>query len=557
MKNESESIKRYNLSDLLMNTRKFKDYLEYCKKKNLISEKKSLMEELIWNLQDKKISKNTLALTEYLNNCAFAIIFSDFEVELFFEIPHFNPDLQKNILFQTINYCYDRQKDLESYISTKFQYWILKMKNYNYSKIDGVKEYISDAELNESIVSLKKCVEQENFNKKEDNIKILHLKAVYELGVYYFYNNKYEEANKYFIFLEKNMKIYPEFQKYLYFNLISVTNLIKYINNKNDNNKIEKNSLNNQNLITLEDTNQIINEDYQKYKNELENSTKEIKDIIKSKEETKEKYENGMIKNLKISEYLFYMTFENINNYQKLNKFIIMLNNINNINEENIYIRYIKKEISYHLILFQILESLKENKKELPKLFIINLSNTIQQNTFTDSLSLSGMIHSSMINFESDYKMVYKYFNDFVEFFHEINTSNKEIINQIIFIARIMSVIYIIQDSKSKINSLGEKEIIINIEKELHTNIINIFLFWLEKDKNKNELKYIKYINIIYILINTLKIVDYLKIYKIIVLAVLEFLLNKKISKNKSSLNKIKENNKIILFNNINDYIKK
>ena len=557
MKNESESIKKYNLSDLLMNTRKFKDYLEYCKKKNLISEKKTLMEELIWNLQDKKISKNTLALTEYLNNCAFAIIFSDFEIELFFEIPHFNPDLQKNILFQTINYCYDRQKDLESYISTKFQYWILKMKNYNYSKIDGVKEYISDAELNESIVSLKKCVEQENFNKKEDNIKILHLKAVYELGVYYFYNNKYEEANKYFIFLEKNMKIYPEFQKYLYFNLISVTNLIKYINNKNDNNKIEKNSLNNQNIITLEDTNQIINEDYQKYKNEIENSTKEIKDIIKSKEETKEKYENGMIKNLKISEYLFYMTFENINNYQKLNKFIIMLNNINNINEENIYIRYIKKEISYHLILFQILESLKENKKELPKLFIINLSNTIQQNTFTDSLSLSGMIHSSMINFESDYKMVYKYFNDFVEFFHEINTSNKEIINQIIFIARIMSVIYIIQDSKSKINSLGEKEIIINIEKELHTNIINIFLFWLEKDKNKNELKYIKYINIIYILINTLKIVDYLKIYKIIVLAVLEFLLNKKISKNKSSLNKIKENNKIILFNNINDYIKK
>ena len=557
MKNESESIKKYNLSDLLMNTRKFKDYLEYCKKKNLISEKKTLMEELIWNLQDKKISKNTLALTEYLNNCAFAIIFSDFEIELFFEIPHFNPDLQKNILFQTINYCYDRQKDLESYISTKFQYWILKMKNYNYSKIDGVKEYISDAELNESIVSLKKCVEQENFNKKEDNIKILHLKAVYELGVYYFYNNKFEEANKYFIFLEKNMKIYPEFQKYLYFNLISVTNLIKYINNKNDNNKIEKNSLNNQNIINLEDTNQIINEDYQKYKNEIENSTKEIKDIIKSKEETKEKYENGMIKNLKISEYLFYMTFENINNYQKLNKFIIMLNNINNINEENIYIRYIKKEISYHLILFQILESLKENKKELPKLFIINLSNTIQQNTFTDSLSLSGMIHSSMINFESDYKMVYKYFNDFVEFFHEINTSNKEIINQIIFIARIMSVIYIIQDSKSKINSLGEKEIIINIEKELHTNIINIFLFWLEKDKNKNELKYIKYINIIYILINTLKIVDYLKIYKIIVLAVLEFLLNKKISKNKSSLNKIKENNKIILFNNINDYIKK
>ena len=40
MKNESESIKKYNLSDLLMNTRKFKDYLEYCKKKEFNIRKK-------------------------------------------------------------------------------------------------------------------------------------------------------------------------------------------------------------------------------------------------------------------------------------------------------------------------------------------------------------------------------------------------------------------------------------------------------------------------------------------------------------------------------------
>ena len=49
MKNDSETIKKYNLSDLLVNTRKFKDYLENLKKRNLISEKKSLMEELIPN----------------------------------------------------------------------------------------------------------------------------------------------------------------------------------------------------------------------------------------------------------------------------------------------------------------------------------------------------------------------------------------------------------------------------------------------------------------------------------------------------------------------------
>ena len=217
--------------------------------------------------------------------------------------------------------------------------------------------------------------------------------------------------------------------------------------------------------------------------------------------------------------------------------------------------KYIKKEITYHKVLFQIIELLINKNTELPKTFIINLSNIIQQNTFTDDLSLSGMIYSSLINFENDYKIIYKYFNDFVEFLSGIKTekNNKEIINQIIFIARIMSVIYIIIDSKSKINSLGEKEIIINIEKELHMNIFNIFLFWLEKDKEKNELKYAKYLNIIYILIETLKKTEYLKIYKIIVLGVLEYLLN---NKNIKSKNNSKDNNKSILINNINDYIK-
>ena len=560
MKNDSESIKKYNLSDLLVNTRKFKDYLDFCKKKNLLSEKKSLMEELIKNLQEKKISQNALALTEYLNNCAFAIIFSDFEVELFFEISHFNPDLQKNILFQTINYCYDRQKDLESYISTKFQYWILKMKNFNYSKIDAMKEAISPAEINESIESLKKCANQDIFNKSEDNVQILYLKAVYELGVYYYFNNNFEEANKYFTFIEKNIKNFQDKQKLFYFDASSISNMLKYINN-NKNIDTDTYPPRQENIFNLEDTNDIINEDYKKYKNEIDNIKQEnLMKIDNVQEEPKKEKFGGMLKYLKISQYLFHMTFENFSNYDKLKNYLTILNEIynkkvNNYKEENIYMKYIKKEINYHTILFQIIESLINKNAELPKNFIINLSNIIQQSTFTDDLSLSGMLHSSLINFEYDYKIIYKYFNDFVEFLNEIKTekNNKEIINQIIFIARIMSVIYIILDSKSKINSLGEKEIIINIEKELHVNIINIFLFWLEKDKEKDELKYDKYLNIIYILIETLKKVEYLKIYKIIVLAVLEYLIN---NKNIKFKNNSKDNNKSILINNINDYIK-
>ena len=559
MKNDSENIKKYNLSDLLVNTRKFKDYLDYCKKKNLISEKKALMEELILKLQDKKISQNTFALTEYLNNFAFTIIFSDFEVELFFQIEHFNPDLQKNILFQTINYCCDRQKDLESYISTKFQFWILKMKNYNYAKLDVIKNVISDAEINESIESLKKCLNQENFNKSEENVQILYLKAIYELGIYFYFNNKLDEANKHFIFLEKNMKNLPELQKFLYFDLSSISNILKYINQSNNTN-INKKIPDSDNLFELEDTDKIINEDYQKYKNEIIKINKEkiINNNNKNvQEETKSENQNsGMLKYLKISEYLIHMTFENINNYPSLKKYLSIFNEIFNkkvkiYKEENIYMKYIKKEFSYHSIIFQIIEAIINNNKELPNSFIINLSNTIQRNTFTDSLSLSGMIHSSLINFENDYKIIYKYFNDFVEFLNEINNgkNNKEIINQIIFVARIISVIYIIIDSKSKINSLEEKEIIINIENELHLNIINIFLFWLEKDKDNDELKYSQYINIIYILIETLKKIEHLKIYKIIILGVLEYIINKKNTKNKNNKN-------TLINNNINDYIK-
>lgn len=560
MKNDSESIKKYNLSDLLVNTRKFKDYLDLCKKKNLLSEKKSLMEELIKNLQEKKISQNALALPEYLNNCAFAIIFSDFEAELFFEIPHFNPDLQKNIFFQTINYCCDRQRDLESYISTKFQFWILKMKNSNFAKITEGREVVSDVEVQESIESLKKCANQDIFNKSEDNVQILYLKAVYELGVYYYFNNDFEEANKYFKFIDKNLKNFQDKQKLFYFDEKSISNLLKYINK---NNKIEEGMPPNpeKNIFELEDVSDIINEDYQKYKNEIENVKEEtiMKNTNELDESKKEKL-GGILKYLKISEYLFHLTFENFNNYDRLKNYLSILKEIpnkklNNYKEENIYVKYIKKEISYHSILFQIIESLINKSTELPESFIINLSNIIQQNNFTDDISLSGMIHSSLINFESSYKIIYKYFNDFVEFLNEIKSenNNKEIINQIVFIARIMSVIYIILDSKSKINSLGEKEIIINIEKELHVNIINIFLFWLENDKEKNELKYDKNLNIIYILIETMKKVEYLKIYKIIVLAVLEYLINNKNIKNK---NNSKDNNKSILINNINDYIK-
>ena len=583
MKTELENFRKYNLSDFLVNTKKFKDYLEYCKKKNLISEKKALIENIIKTLQDKKNSQNTNIITEYSNLCAFAIIFSDFEVELFFEIEHFNPDLQKNILFQTITYCYDRQKESQNYISSKFQYWILKMKNQNYVSLIETKDSISEAEIQESIESLKKCINQELFDHIEDNVKILYLKIIYELSIYYYFNNNYQESVKYLEFLEKNMKNNQDLLKSLYFDLPSITNLLKYLIKIIKKDNILKNSNKINNNIEIKDnynilysdgeiefnTNDIVNEDYNNYSKEIIKAKEEIKSNIDKKvnnslDEFNKKGHIGLLKYLKISEYLFHMTFDNINNYKELNKFVNKLKYYIEekttklkAKEETDYFEYLKKEILYHSILLQILDSMINNNNQLPQNFILNLSDLIVKNTFTDNLSLSGLIHSSIINFESEYKIIYRYFNKLVEFFKGTNSENcKEIINQTIFIARIISVFFIIIDSKAKINSLGEKEIIVNIEKDLHVNIINIFLFWLEKDtkntENNKDLKYPPSINIIYILIETLKILDFLKIYKIIVLGVLEFLLDKKHSKNNLDETMSEGNNN----DNINEYIK-
>ena len=169
MKSELEGFRKYNLQDYLVNVKKYKDYLDYCKKRNLTSEKKSLMESIIKAIQDKTLVQNRTLIENYINLAALEIIFSDFEIELFFEIKNFNPDLQNMILSQTINYNIDRQADSESYIRSKSQFWILKMENYNYISLNKMSN-ISEEEIKSSTESLKNYIKQENYDKSEDNV---------------------------------------------------------------------------------------------------------------------------------------------------------------------------------------------------------------------------------------------------------------------------------------------------------------------------------------------------------------------------------------------------
>ena len=253
--------------------------------------------------------------------------------------------------------------------------------------------------------------------------------------------------------------------------------------------------------IKIEDNNENNNENNYKIKSQelIENSSLEF--------------------NLKYSENLLFLTFENISYLKEANEFInLFKNHLNNLSTKNniskteeIEILNNKKELSYYSILLIILETFFNNENKLRKNFLKNLSKTILRNTLTDNLNISGLIHCLILNFKENFKGIYNYFNDFVEFFQSDLSKNKvETIKQIVLIARILSIFNLV---------LNEDKNEIIIENELYKNLITIFLFWLGIEKEKN---------ILYILIESLKIVDYLYILKIIYLGIVKFIIEKK-----------------------------
>ena len=496
----------------------------------MIDEKKYIMTKIVNVVNDKSNSKNQNIINEMTNLCILAIIFSDFEIELFFEINHFGPNFQKTILIQTLSFCCDRQKEQENYISLKYQFWILKM----YNKIittEKLNETLSNNEIEESLESLKKYIDKNIFEKSEEKFKILFLKIYYEIGIYFFYNNDFNNMKIAFDFLLNNIdKILNK--KKLYFDENNIKKLLKFCEiNKNemdidekeeeienydylekkynldlsnfdlDNNIIEKDFKTKMESIKIEDNNENNNENNYKIKSQelIENSSLEF--------------------NLKYSENLLFLTFENISYLKEANEFInLFKNHLNNLSTKNniskteeIEILNNKKELSYYSILLIILETFFNNENKLRKNFLKNLSKTILRNTLTDNLNISGLIHCLILNFKENFKGIYNYFNDFVEFFQSELSKNKvETIKQIVLIARILSIFNLV---------LNEDKNEIIIENELYKNLITIFLFWLGIEKEKN---------ILYILIESLKIVDYLYILKIIYLGIVKFIIEKK-----------------------------
>ena len=480
------------------------------------------MENLISTANDKSTANNQTIINDITSLCVLAVIFSDFEIEIFFDINNFSPNFQKTILFQTINFCCDRLKDQEKYIELKFQFWILKMMNKllaNNGEIE-TSSTISKEELIQSLDSLSKVVEQNYFNNSDDKQQCLIMKIAYELGLYYYYRGVNDKCEYNFNFLLNNLgKFSPQFQESkFYFKEDKIRKLLKYIRRDTNSMVIDDNiEMEVENEFDMK-SNFIVNEYVQITNQNVNENEINVDSISVNLIEY-----SSLQENLMKSQNLITLSLKNENILKEAivftNKFkeYITTQLTKNISkaEEN-ELQNANKEVSFHYILLKLMELMFKGDDKLPKNFLSNLSQTILKYTITDNLRISGLIHGIILNFPSNFKLIYTYFTDFVDFFNKTNVKNKEeTVNIIIFISHILSVL--------NLAIKGEGKDIL-ISDELHFNLINIFLYWA----GKTEEQISRRDNIAHILVNTLKINDYLHILKIIFIGVLKFILDKK-----------------------------
>ena len=590
MKSQLNKYRQYTISDYLINTDKFKDYLKFCLKYDLKNEKKYLMDNLLRTLQFKENCGNQKLLSELRKLSTLIIIFSDFEVELLFTVNYliFNPDIQKKIFYEVRDYLNrdenGNNEEIKNYMNIKFYFWILKLSNQNFSSINEVKDTILvEKEVNESIQYLKNITENitdEIFESEKKNKQLLLIKIIYELSLYFFFKDENDICYKYLCslvyfygkYIQKYSADISNENKEFYFDIKNIKALIKYYENeKNQNNENmdidrNENNINNYNKNNIFDIDEIINyeniinDDYINHQEEIDKAKIDYMNNLNSSNSNSlneidyysKNCMNSFINCLKISKFLTYKSLTEYDYHKIAFEYTISLQNkikfkikSNNNRKDDNNIQYINKEIEYILNLLDLIEKVNNNKEKLDKNFLKNLSEFILTNTLTGDLRLSGLIHSYMINFSFNIKKLCPYFSNFVKFFEETtNIYKDETIKQINFINQIVKIFYDVIDKKNKLSLPLDKEISITYDESTHIDLINIFLYWLtgndliesdeikkqnqKKIKQKKNLKFPHSINIIFIFIESLKNLEFLKILKIIVSSVLNFILHKK-----------------------------
>ena len=583
MKSQLNKYRQYTITDYLINTNKFKEYLKFCLEHNLKNEKKNIMDNLLRILQLKENCEKPKLLSELRKLCIYIIIYSDFEIELLFELNYlaFNPEIQKNIFHEMQEYLNienneEINKEQKIYINNKYYFWLLKLANKNFSYINEIKETILvEKEVKESVESLKNYIEGINndvFETKKLNEQSFIIKILYELSLYSYFKGEEKNANIYLnslvIYYDKyiqkyNADINNDEKNIFYFDIQNIKALIKYYENtKNQQEKmmiIERNEklINNINIFnedTIKNCENIVNEDFSKFKNEINNTKNDYLNNLQSSnldslneiDYNDKNCTNVFLSCLKIAEFLSYKSSEEYTYYKIALDYINTLQNkldykinSNTNRKDDSDLQYVKKEIFYLLNLLDIINKVNNHQAKLDKSILNNLADYIVNNTLTGNLRLSGMIHSYIINFNQNIRRNSSYFSKFVDFFADkAMVYKQETIKQIVFLDKIIKIFHEINETKSKISFPFDKEISLNLNENIHFELINIFLYWLslneessdssnlKKQKQKKQLKYPPSINILFILIESLRNLEYLKILKIIYSIVLKFIIN-------------------------------
>lgn len=555
MRNDLDYYRKFQLRDYSLNTKKFKEYCEYCKKSENTSEKKRILESIITHTNTVSISndiKKKELLEGLTNLSANAIIYTDFEIESFLEIPNFSINFQKQILISSINICYDRNKETMRYIQSKFQFWVILTTNYQLKQ--GFDNILTKEEISISIETLEK--EINDFNNIEDvsnlnNIKILLIKAAYELGFYYmlysnyikcktYYNFVYENyiENYSFYFDIDNIKLYLNYINKNYLDKdddiniqekdnIIINNKLKNNNNNNDHNsdfdisKILKNFINElkssknelYNKFDFLDGNQdmhnILSEINKSYTTNLD-----IDELSKSLADTYkinltnyiEIYSNNIQEVLLTAKTSIINTILNesnssisgkiikkihtLINYKQSDNSDITLDDNISIENQNLIVplsKNIQKDIAYFSLIQYMLETNFNDTEDKLKDFLKELSNLIVTKDLPSDKDISQCLQLLLINYDNHLTHINKYFSDFSKYLANLKFEEKA---DMMFIYEVINILIM---HKSK------KDISLSIINNINTKENNYFNnFSNTANINYNNTNNMPFSNILY-----------------------------------------------------------
>lgn len=432
MRNDLEYYRKFSIPDYCLNAKKFREYCEFCKKTENLSEKKRIIENLVNYANTVSIS-NTSKKKEIIDNivnlCSNAILNSDLEIEILFEIENFSINFQKQILIGVITLSYDKTKEISNYNQIKYHLWIIKSQNLLLK--EGKTLEIPSDEVAISIQTLEKEMNdiklRFNDSQTQVNMKILILKVAYELGYYYFLYKNYSKSIDYYGFLLDNY--FPS--NLLYFNIEKVNSVMNRLKNYGNISKTVNSSSNSDMKIDYIKSNESIS-------NSLPNAKFNFLDIVnlhkllETSQISFDEYSTNIITYYKINE-LSYLELVNTNEIlslcrksiyntllypSKLLLFKEILKKINQINSQR-QIKVSEKEISYYTLIqlcFELENNINEDKmKEVLK----EVSSTIMKYDIPSDKDSLVILNLILINYTEYIYLTCKFLSDLTQYLNK------------------------------------------------------------------------------------------------------------------------------------------